>query len=63
MLNNHLYNLFSVTTEESRSLWRLKNVYKEDSSHCEECKKLCEELITTKEEQVEKLKELVKKHL
>jgi len=63
MLNNHLYNLHSIITEESRSLWRLKDIYKEDAKGCEECQKLCEELIKHKEEDIDKLEASIKKHL
>ena len=63
MLDNHLYNLFSVITEESRSLWRLKNEYKPDTEHCEDCKKLCAQIVAEKEEHINKLQEVIKKHL
>jgi len=63
MLDNHIYNLFSTITEESRELWRLKHIYKEDAVNCENCKKLCAELVEDKEKHLEKLEEAFKKHL
>jgi len=63
MLNNHLYNLYSLITEESRTLWRLKNEYQKDSDHCEDCKKMCKELVENKEKEIDKLQEIIKKHM
>ena len=63
MLDNHLYNLASTLTEESRSLWRLKNTYKDEAQECKKCEEIFDEIIQSKERDIEKLKELLKEHL
>lgn len=63
MLNNHVYNLMRQLVEEHTSLWRIKNHYLNDGDGCEDCESFWKELEKDKEDHINKLKELVKKHL
>ena len=65
MLDNNTYNLMEQLTTENKSLWRIKNNYKNDasSSNCGECKKFWEELEKDKEEHIKRLNELLKKQI
>jgi hypothetical protein len=60
METNNIYNLMHQLTQESKSLWRIKNNYLDESTSNEE-KDFWMELERDKEAQVEKLKELIKK--
>ena len=63
MLDNHAYNLMMQLIEEHKSLWRIKNDYKNDSSGCEECQEVWDKLQSSKEGYIKELEDLVKKHL
>ena len=63
MLHNHIYNILMQLTEENKSLWRIKNEYKNDADACDDCLKLWSELEKTKEEFVAKMSEIAKNHL
>jgi hypothetical protein len=62
METNNVYNLMHQLTQESKSLWRIKNNYLDESASNEE-KDFWMELEQDKEAHVEKLKELIKKAL
>ena len=62
-MDNHVYNLVKQLVQENKSLWRIKKNYLEDSKGCEECQKFWEEMAKDKEVHVEKLIELIKKHI
>jgi len=62
VLENHAYNLVSQLTEESRSLWRLKNVYSRDAD-CDTCHIYFQKAAQEKEDAVAELRRLVKTHL
>ena len=63
MLDNHLYNLMLQMTEENKSLWRMKNHYVKDAGDCPDCKAFWEKMEKDKEEHIEELLGLIKKHL
>jgi len=63
MHDNHVYNLLEQLVTEQKSLWRMKGDYEKDSTGCEECDAMWKELAATKEESIEKLTAMVKKHL
>ncbi|MCK9344775.1 MAG: hypothetical protein M0P64_01460 [Candidatus Pacebacteria bacterium] len=63
MLNNHVYNLLSQATQEHRSLWRIKDSYKKDAEHCEDCKAFWAKMEKDKEDHVAELEAMIKKHL
>ena len=63
MFDDHTYNLMMQITQEHKSLWRIKSMYKRDAGECPECVEFWEKLEKEKEAQVEELKELLKKHL
>ena len=63
MLDNHAYNLLTQLMVEHKSLWRIKNSYKNDADDCQSCRSFWEKLEKDKEGHVEELKELVKQHL
>jgi len=63
MTNNHLYDLMIQLVQENKSLWRIKNEYLKNSSDCPECQEFWQMMEKDKEEHVEELTALVKKHL
>lgn len=63
MLNNHIYNLLTQTTQEHKSLWRIKSDYREDADNCAECSAFWEKLEKEKEGHVTELEAMIKKHL
>ena len=63
MMNNHSYNLMKQLVQEHKSLWRIKNNYKNDSADCAECQALWDKIEADKETHVTELTELLKKHL
>ncbi len=48
--------------EENKSLWRMKEKYKQDAGKCPECSALWERLVKEKEEQARLLEEMLKMH-
>jgi hypothetical protein len=60
MKNNNLYNLMTQLTQESRSLWRIKNEYKKDASKNKELAAFWKELADEKEALIEDLKLVIK---
>ena len=64
MFNNNTYDLMEQLTVESKSLWRIKNNYKNDAnaSDCGECRKFWEDLEKDKEAHIRRLNELIKAH-
>jgi len=63
MLSDHVYDLMSQLVEESQSLWRIKDKYKADSAGCSECQAFWEKMEKDKEEHINELTRLLKKHL
>lgn len=63
MLNNHIYNLLNQTTQEHKSLWRIKSDYREDAKDCAECSAFWEKMEKDKEVHVAELEQMIKKHL
>lgn len=62
MLGNHHYNLHHQLTQELKSLWRIKNMYRKDAENCEDCVAFWHKLEQDKEQHVHDLEELVHKH-
>ncbi len=62
MENNNTYNLMHQLTQESKSLWRIKNNYL-DESLTEEEKAFWNKLAQDKESHIIELKNLIKEHL
>jgi hypothetical protein len=62
MKNNTLYNLMTQLTQESRSLWRIKNEYIKDAKD-KELKAFWKELADEKEALIEDLKMIIKAEL
>ncbi|MDA2922188.1 hypothetical protein MYX07_02870 [Patescibacteria group bacterium AH-259-L07] len=63
MLSNHVYNLLVQMTEEHKSHWRIKDIYKKDAQGCSECLTFWEKLERDKEDHCKELEGLIKKHL
>lgn len=63
MLDNHLYNLLNQITQEHKSLWRIKNAYKQDAASCPACQAFWQKLESDKEGHIQQLTELIKTHL
>ena len=63
MLDNHIYNIMNQLVQEHKSLWRIKNMYKKDSAGCADCIAFWEKMETDKENHVQELSGLIKKHL
>ena len=49
--------------QENKSLWRIKNEYLKDAGDCDDCKDFWKKMKTDKENFLQELTELVKKHL
>lgn len=62
MEQNNSFNLLNQLTEESKSLWRIQNIYISEAKSEEE-KSFWETLATQKEETITTLKALVKESL
>jgi len=63
MMDDHLYNLCLQLVQENKALWRISKHYKEDAGDCGDCGAFWEKMIKDKEEHVEELTALLKKHL
>ncbi len=63
MLENNTYNLMEQITEESKSLWRIKNSYKKDAAGCKECIDFWDRLIRDKEQHIKDLEKLIQSHI
>lgn len=62
MLDNNTYNLMAQITEESQSLWRIRNSYMQDAGQCGECREFWEKLAQDKEEHIRDLENLIYEH-
>jgi hypothetical protein len=63
ILGNNNYNLIEQLTVESKSLWRIKNNYKNDAAMDNESKELWNFIEKDKEEVVKLLTEKIKERL
>lgn len=63
MLDNHAYNLMTQLVQEHKSLWRIRNEYSKDAGDCVDCKAFWTKLEKDKEDHVQELTGLIKKHL
>ena len=63
MLNNHIYNLLMQATQEHKSLWRIKDSYKNDAQECADCVEFWNRLEKDKEGHVAELESMLKKHI
>ena len=63
MLENHTYNLMKQLVQENKSLWRIKKNYIGDAGDCAECQTFWKKMEKDKEDHVEELSGLIKKHL
>lgn len=59
MFDNNTYNLMAQAVEESQSLWRIKNEYKNDVKDCEECLQFWKQLEEDKEQHLKDLHHLL----
>lgn len=59
MQNNNVYNLMNQMTQESKSLWRIKNIYHTEAES-EELKAFWMKQAEQKEQAITELKELIK---
>lgn len=59
MFDNNTYNLMAQAVEESQSLWRIKNEYKEDAEGCDECYEFWQKLEKDKEQHCKDLHDLI----
>jgi hypothetical protein len=62
MLNDHIYNLLAQLSEEHKSLWRMKNQYLKDAGDCADCQAFWKKMVADKENHIEELMQLFKKH-
>jgi beta-galactosidase GanA len=63
VLDNDVYNLMEQLVEESKSLWQIKNHYKEDACDCDECRRFWDKLEKDKEQHIEDLEKLLRSHM
>jgi hypothetical protein len=62
LLDDHVYDLMMQMIAENKSLWRIKNNYKEDAD-CEKCRDFWNRLEKDKEDHIEELTALLKGHM
>lgn len=63
MFDNHIYNLMKQMVQEHKSLWRIKNHYNDDAGDCADCKAFWKKMEKDKEEHIEEISGLLKKHM
>lgn len=63
MLDNNTYNIMKQLTNENKSLWRIKNSYKNDAGHDNEIRNLWNFIEKDKEELVKLLTEKLRERL
>lgn len=63
MLDNNTYNLMLQMTEEHKSLWRIKKMYKDDAEDCEECRAFWQKMEKDKKGHIQELEGLIKNHM
>ena len=63
MLSNNVYNLLEQIVEESKSLWRIKQRYKQDAGAFGDCLTFWNKLEMDEEQHISDLKILIKSHL
>ncbi|HEU5114687.1 MAG TPA: hypothetical protein VFT82_02890 [Candidatus Paceibacterota bacterium] len=62
MLRNNLFNLMNQVVQESKSLWRIKNEYMQESVGSDDIMGMWKKLEKQKEDTVKELQDLIKKH-
>ncbi len=63
MLSNNVYNLLEQIVEESKSLWRIRQSYKQDAGAFGDCLNFWNKLEMDKEQHINDLRMLIKSHL
>jgi len=63
MLDNHLYNLMMQAVDEHKSIYRIKNMYKEDAKNCKQCQALWEQLEKDKEAHIQQIQNILMNHM
>jgi len=62
MHNNHIYNLFSMLTQEHRGIWRIKKYFLKDSGNCKKCRELWKKIEKDKQEHIKMILDVLKDH-
>ena len=62
MLDNDTYNLMEQITVESKSLWRINNLYKKDAAGSKESLAFWDKLAKDKEQHIKDLEKLIHLH-
>ena len=62
MLRNNLFNLMNQAVQESKSLWRIKNVYMQESIGSDDIMTLWKKREKEKEEDIQEIQNLLKKY-
>jgi len=63
MLDDEVYDIMEQLVEESKSLYEIKNHYKEDSNKCTDCLDIWKKLENQKEKNIEELEKILREHL
>ena len=63
MFDNNTYNILMQLTQEHKTLWRIKNEYKNDAGECSECYAFWEKLEKEGEQRIQTLEGLLKKYM
>lgn len=61
MLRNNMFNLVNQLTQESKSLWRIKNIYMQEAVGSDDMMNLWKKIQTDTEEHVLALEAAIKK--
>ncbi len=62
MLSDEVYDLMRQLVEESKSLYEIKEHYKDDSQHCDKCLDFWKKLEQKKMKNTEELEAILRKH-
>ncbi|PJE57560.1 MAG: hypothetical protein COU82_01240 [Candidatus Portnoybacteria bacterium CG10_big_fil_rev_8_21_14_0_10_38_18] len=62
-MDNNLYNLMLQLTQEQKSIWRVRKYYIGDAGSCEECRNFWTKFLQQKEDNVNEIRGLIKKHI
>ncbi|HVP99887.1 MAG TPA: hypothetical protein VMT57_00030 [Candidatus Thermoplasmatota archaeon] len=63
MLDNHIYNLMMQAVDEHKSIYRIKNMYKQDAKNCKQCLALWEQLEKDKEAHIRQIQDILMDHM
>jgi hypothetical protein len=62
MIRNNLFNLMNQAVQESKSLWRIKNVYRQEAVGADDVMELWKKMEKDKEDTIAMIQKLITKY-